>query len=83
MGALAISFAKMVTKSTFERVAAERVASINPSCIVRPRQCFFLPETADQFDFATFDYVIDFSYAAPRAMGAAPVAAAGTTPVAR
>lgn len=25
------------------QVAAERVASINPSCIVRPRQCFFLP----------------------------------------
>lgn len=41
------------------QVAAERVASINPSCIVRPRQCFFLPETADQFDFAAFDYVID------------------------
>jgi len=41
------------------QVAAERVASINPSCIVRPSQCFFLPETADQFDFATFDYVID------------------------
>lgn len=40
-------------------VAAERVASINPSCIVRPCQCFFLPETADQFDFAAFDYVID------------------------
>ena len=41
------------------QVAAERVASINPSCIVRPRQCFFLPETADQFDFTAFDYVID------------------------
>lgn len=41
------------------QVTAERVASINPSCIVRPRQCFFLPETVDQFDFATFDYVID------------------------
>lgn len=41
------------------QVAAERVASINPSCIARPSQCFFLPETADQFDFATFDYVID------------------------
>lgn len=41
------------------QVAAECVASINPSCIVRPRQCFFLPETADQFDFTAFDYVID------------------------
>lgn len=40
-------------------VAAERVASINPSCVVRAHQCFFLPETADQFDFAAFDYVID------------------------
>ncbi len=40
-------------------VAAERVASINPSCIVRAHQCFFLPETADQFDFAAFDYVVD------------------------
>lgn len=26
---------------------------------MRPCQCFFLPETADQFDFAAFDYVID------------------------
>lgn len=40
-------------------VAAERVASINPSCVVRAHQCFFLPETADQFDFAAFDYVVD------------------------
>ena len=48
-----------LTKRLNPEVAAERVASINPSCIVRPRQCFFLPETADQFDFAAFDYVID------------------------
>ena len=40
-------------------VAAERVASINPSCVVRAHQCFFLPETAGQFDFAAFDYVVD------------------------
>ena len=39
-------------------VAAERVASINPSCVVRAHQCFFLPETAGQFDFAAFDYVV-------------------------
>ena len=40
-------------------VAAERVASINPSCVVRAHQCFLLPETAGQFDFAAFDYVVD------------------------
>ena len=31
-------------------VAAERVASINPACEVRARRCFFLPETAADFD---------------------------------
>ena len=40
-------------------VAAERVASINPACTVRAHRCFFLPETADAFDFAAYDYVID------------------------
>lgn len=41
------------------RVAAERVASINPGCRVTAHECFFLPETADQFDFADYDYVVD------------------------
>ena len=40
-------------------VAAERVASINPACVVRTHQCFFLPETADRFNFADYDYVVD------------------------
>lgn len=41
------------------KVAAERVASINPACEVRCHQCFFLPETAGQFNFADYDYVVD------------------------
>lgn len=40
-------------------VARERVADINPACEVRTHQCFYLPETADQFDFAAYDYVVD------------------------
>lgn len=40
-------------------VAAERVTSINPACTVRAHECFFLPETAAQFDFSAYDYVID------------------------
>ena len=40
-------------------VAAERVASINQARQERPHRCFFLPETASQFDFAAYDYVID------------------------
>lgn len=38
---------------------AERVASINPACRVQAHQCFFLPDTADDFDFSLYDYVLD------------------------
>lgn len=39
--------------------AAERVAQIAPACIVRTHPVFFLPETAEQFDFSQYDYVVD------------------------
>ncbi|MCR5672823.1 MAG: tRNA threonylcarbamoyladenosine dehydratase [Lachnospiraceae bacterium] len=40
-------------------VAEERVHDINPDCKVRCFKTFFLPETADQFDFHEYDYVVD------------------------
>ena len=40
-------------------VMAERIADINPEAQVNLRKCFFLPETADQFDFSRYDYVVD------------------------
>ena len=40
-------------------VAAERIRSINPACKVEARNCFYLPETEDQFDFSAYDYVVD------------------------
>ena len=40
-------------------VAARRVASIDPSIRVYPKVCFYLPETAGEFDFSEFDYVVD------------------------
>ena len=40
-------------------VAAERVRDVNPECIVRIHQTFYLPETQDQFDFRDYDYVVD------------------------
>ena len=40
-------------------VAAERAMDINPAITVRRHNCFFLPETAGQFDFSRYDYVID------------------------
>lgn len=40
-------------------VAKERILDINPECEVREYKTFFLPETADQFDFSEYDYVVD------------------------
>ena len=39
--------------------AAARVRSIDPDCTVRIHNTFFLPETASEFDFLQFDYVVD------------------------
>ena len=40
-------------------VAKARIADINPACNVRVYKTFFLPETADAFDFSRYDYVVD------------------------
>ncbi len=40
-------------------VAAERVKDINPAICVEVRNTFFLPENADEFDFSSYDYVVD------------------------
>ena len=40
-------------------VMAERLHSVNPEIRVECRDCFFLPETADAFDFTAYDYVVD------------------------
>lgn len=39
--------------------AVERIQDICPSTVVHRHKCFYLPETADQFDFRQYDYVID------------------------
>ena len=39
--------------------AEERILEINPKCSVTTHKAFISPETADQFDFAEFDYIID------------------------
>lgn len=40
-------------------VMAERIRDINPDCDVEAVECFFLPDTADDFDFGKYDYVVD------------------------
>ena len=39
--------------------AKARILDINPDCIVNAHKTFFLPETAAQFDFVQYDYVVD------------------------
>lgn len=39
--------------------AEARAKAINPDVVIRKHNCFFLPETADQFDFSAYSYVVD------------------------
>ena len=40
-------------------VAKDRILDINPNAIVNTYKTFYTPETADEFDFSQYDYVID------------------------
>ena len=40
-------------------VMASRLRTINPEIEVICRECFFLPDTTDEFDFTAYDYVVD------------------------
>ena len=39
--------------------AKSRILDIDPTIQVTTHQVFYLPETADQFDFSQYDYVVD------------------------
>ena len=39
--------------------AKERILSINPECRVQVHPVFFLPDTAEEFDFTQYSYVVD------------------------
>ena len=41
------------------QAAADRVLDIDPSISVTVHETFYLPETADHFDFSQYDYVVD------------------------
>ena len=53
-----IATRKTVGKYKVE-VMRERILEINPDCDVRVHQCFYLPETRDEFDFSSYSYVVD------------------------
>ena len=53
----------IATRSTVGKykvdAAEQRVLDINPDAVVRTYKTFYGPETADQFDFTQFDYIVD------------------------
>ena len=40
-------------------VAKDRILDINPKAVVNTYKTFYTPETADEFDFSQYDYVVD------------------------
>ena len=40
-------------------VAEERIHDINPDCKVTKWKTLYMPDTADQFDFSQYDYIVD------------------------
>lgn len=40
-------------------VAKERILDINPNAVIHTHPVFYTPETADQFDFTQYDYIVD------------------------
>lgn len=40
-------------------VARERLLDIHPALKIRTHPVFYIPETADQFDFSQYDYIVD------------------------
>lgn len=40
-------------------VMRDRVLNINPNCKVNIHKTFYLPETAGEFDFREYDYIVD------------------------
>lgn len=53
-----IATTKTIGKPKVE-VMKQRIHEINPDIQVNAYQCFYLPETADQFNFANYDYIVD------------------------
>jgi tRNA A37 threonylcarbamoyladenosine dehydratase len=40
-------------------VAKERILDINPKAVVNTYKTFYAPDTAEQFDFTQYDYIVD------------------------
>lgn len=61
--------------------AKARVLDINPDCAVRGFPVFYTPETAEQFDFTQYDYIVDAIDTVTGKLALAERAAAAGTPI--
>lgn len=59
----------------------QRVLDINPACVVRVFPVFYTPETADQFDFTRYDYIVDAIDTVTGKLQLVQQAAASGTPI--
>ena len=61
--------------------AARRVAAINPDIRVEAKKIFYLPETAEEFDFSEYTYVVDAIDTVTGKLMLAEAAQAAGTPI--
>ena len=52
-------FANMPKDNPMMPMKATRILEINPDAVVNIHKTFYVPETADSFDFSQYDYVVD------------------------
>lgn len=62
-------------------VAKERILDINPEATVNTWRTFYMPDTADQFDFSEYDYVVDAIDTVTGKLALAEQAKAAGTPI--
>ena len=62
-------------------VMEERIRDINPHCRVTSHHCFYLPETAQEFDFREYDYILDAVDTVSAKLGLAEEAKGAGTPI--
>ncbi|MCI8589978.1 MAG: tRNA threonylcarbamoyladenosine dehydratase [Clostridiales bacterium] len=61
--------------------AAHRLLDINPKLKLHLHDCFFLPETAESFDFTAYDYIVDAIDTVKGKIALAVQAALADTPI--
>lgn len=61
--------------------AKQRILDINPDCKVNAYRMFYMPDTAEQFDFTEYDYIVDAVDTVTAKIALAENATAAGTPI--